>query len=1261
MGRFSTDDNPRPRKRYASSKSHGSFLTNITNPKTSATTFFTPTPKSSASTFTFSLPASLAALPRDDNYLLRREDKDGRLAVLNGVLAGLGEEKLAAAFKTPFHGVSLDDAPASRPTTPTDTGFTLSAGDGEPSRDDVDAPIGPKEPSITKRIRKLWDECPIIPWKFKWRELYVREHIRRDGRAEALGLKKCPHCGNDGFPEYRCEDCRGADLCKECIVFWHRYSPLHKIERFNASGFYERVSGADLGIRVQVLHRPGDVCKFRTLHSVERFTIIHTNGIHNIPVDFCNCEAGQDIPYHIQLLRWGLWPATCSKPETATTFEALDMFSRLSLLGRLSLYDFYRALEAATDGAMIRGIACVREQLADCVRQFRHVMMFKRAGRGHEPGGIAGTPPGACAVPCIACPNLKLNMPENWASRPFQWLYRVILAVDANFRLSNKLVGSTVRDPNLTDGGAYLAPWQDYARHIKNTIKELAQKSTCSRFAALEMADTRGGKGQRSTGVAGVVCARHEMVQPLGIAPLRKGERYESVDWALCGALSHIHAPEVTISYDIVCQYSVNLGTRLARILPTSVIWPGAQVFAKLASAGNISFVVPKFHLYAHKVWCQLRYAFLYLRGVAMTDGEAPERLWSSVNSAAPSLKEMSPGGNNDVMDDIFGAYNWMKTCTIGLLLRSKMDRALHDGRAQTATQTDFTAALRTDHPVELAQTELDIGTWDVCDKSRTPDTECPYYVKKQRGLSIPQIALQTEAAKRVIDYHSVQSGADDPLSACIELGMEIEDERFAHALQSDFVANLDRPYRARIASQYDGESETSRTSIRARMLNGLTDMILRFRVAQKRAMPSTYAALTDEDLDIEASTAMIVRLCLPSDPADGKVSSVSSAARAAEAKLRWKALEDTLESLTSQLLLKGCLQKHRIAHYTGQRAATRAQTTQAAVNSNIRATADDYKRHWSAYLALEGKGSWQMEMRELRDSDCRCLGDRMIEQMEKMSAAKIEDFLSGRAKPHNSGDTAHNVPWIWYNCKEKSVLEITDELMREWAKSRARAQHWLQEVRLLDAEMQRAIDSSEAIARLWDERRDREETIDLGEGYAWASDASYVDGKRAYASKQAFIRRAQATKWRKEFAGMRKEAAWFLTTHTEEGIALDPATLLPPEEIAEMQRLAHARSERRTAVKRRGKYATAEEDDHYGDEDAEDAPVVAGDPRDQDDGRSNGIADSDNLPRRATAVGGVHRRGGKAAKSARRGGRSKRGGHSDGNKASSGRGKRTR
>lgn len=191
--------------------------------------------------------------------------------------------------------------------------------------------------------------------------------------------------------------------------------------------------------------------------------------------------------------------------------------------------------------------------------------------------------------------------------------------------------------------------------------------------------------------------------------------------------------------------------------------------------------------------------------------------------------------------------------------------------------------------------------------------------------------------------------------------------------------------------------------------------------------MPVTYAALTMDERYPERQVAMSVQLCMPSDPPDGDKSLVSAAERAMEAKLRWAAMVDELDNLLHQLRLKGCLHKHRVAQVTGQRASTRALAAQAAVDANVKKAANAYRRHRAAYLALEGNGPWQDTMRELRDSDCRCLGDRLIEQMEKMSERKIKGFLEGRRGADSSGETKYELPWIWYNWTEKSGAELTD------------------------------------------------------------------------------------------------------------------------------------------------------------------------------------------------------------------------------------------
>ena len=48
------------------------------------------------------------------------------------------------------------------------------------------------------------------------------------------------------------------------------------------------------------------------------------------------------------------------------------------------------------------------------VREWRHIKMAKRAGRGHDPAGIEATSTGGLSIPCRACPHPSINLPCNW-------------------------------------------------------------------------------------------------------------------------------------------------------------------------------------------------------------------------------------------------------------------------------------------------------------------------------------------------------------------------------------------------------------------------------------------------------------------------------------------------------------------------------------------------------------------------------------------------------------------------------------------------------------------------------------------------------------------------------------------------------------------------------------------------------------------------------------------------------------------------------
>jgi hypothetical protein len=81
------------------------------------------------------------------------------------------------------------------------------------------------------------------------------------------------------------------------------------------------------------------------------FTAIDLSGVHQVDLTFCGCgdENGLHVSKNRQLLRFGWYPASHQRPQTAFTFDFLDTYHKLSLQGKLNLYDFYTGILQKTN------------------------------------------------------------------------------------------------------------------------------------------------------------------------------------------------------------------------------------------------------------------------------------------------------------------------------------------------------------------------------------------------------------------------------------------------------------------------------------------------------------------------------------------------------------------------------------------------------------------------------------------------------------------------------------------------------------------------------------------------------------------------------------------------------------------------------------------------------------------------------------------------------------------------------------------------
>lgn len=77
------------------------------------------------------------------------------------------------------------------------------------------------------------------------------------------------------------------------------------------------------------------------------FIVIHTNGLHDIAASFCGCHNA--APRYAQILLRSWYPATPEYPETAVTFDVLQLYHFLSVQSKISSDQFYASIARLKD------------------------------------------------------------------------------------------------------------------------------------------------------------------------------------------------------------------------------------------------------------------------------------------------------------------------------------------------------------------------------------------------------------------------------------------------------------------------------------------------------------------------------------------------------------------------------------------------------------------------------------------------------------------------------------------------------------------------------------------------------------------------------------------------------------------------------------------------------------------------------------------------------------------------------------------------
>ncbi|VDB90239.1 unnamed protein product [Peniophora sp. CBMAI 1063] len=1018
---------------------------------------------------------------------------------------------------------------------------------------------------------------PLLYW-IPHRLGFLRALLRLDGRPKAVLTNKVRGCAKEGCSKgkqyvgrlYRCvsANCIGCTWwCGECILESHKLHPLDRIEVW-LNDEWQPSSLGELGLVVQFGHWNGTYCRLPR-HPVPAFMVLHTNGLHQLNVRFCNC-ATQKASVVEQLLAGRWYPATSDAPRTAATFEVLDAFNAHSGSGKDNAYDFYNALEYLTNGSGLFHLPNLSKQFFTMAHEYRHLLSLKRGGRGHDAQrSIKQTYWGELAMICPACPHdgintdvvdkLRLISPE-LADNHALFNDLVQLSMDCNFRAKNRMTRSTQEtSPYLGDGMAYMVPEKEYDDFIRTRLND-EELSNCSRFGALVLANLKTGKGLRTTGVGAVFCSRHEFFWPNTVGTLIKGERHSTMDFIFAAAVRRVRASSLHIYYDIICQYTRKLNLRMLEVEPRSFVGVGAQ---KILHKINVSFGIPKFHNPGHLVICQLWFNLAYLIATGQTDGEASERAWAGLNPAASSLREMGPGTMRDTIDFYCSFWNWRKFIHMGGFLQKKMEIALREAREHCETYTALhTLIWRESRETAIAWVSGSEKweTRNALDALGRQITSGPEAVKNPYESSARKQSLEKARLESAELASKALNEATLPVSA-EGLDADAVGETTTSASQASAMLNFVlRGFKIEVMQWRTSRAVATKTVLqtteRVEKRNELAREMRLFRKDQQWMMPVVYAALqelegvetgnaADMETDDEGEDDQQVEshkdaLFLPSElEKDVARTAPMLDVLLVELRLRYAGMEDWLENLRQQLRVRGTVAQWKISYGTGQRMATRTINKQRTIQENVVMAREMYRLHRERYETLVSfltdderaahvPPKWDDTFRVLHDEECRPLNNSLLLAIDAVEIQHIKDILSERRNGVASGASSYRIPWIWYKVAEGTEVELNDDLRVEFVKSRARAMRWVEEVYKLAYEMVRVPAYCSSRSIWWAGRAEVQiENIDL----------ELQDGIRGYATKQSTMFRRHAEGLEDHFKGSLEEAAAFVRVFGLDGL----------------------------------------------------------------------------------------------------------------------------
>lgn len=203
----------------------------------------------------------------------------------------------------------------------------------------------------------------------------------------------CQNC-QQADADWKCIECLGRPTtCAQCCREAHLRSPLHRVLKWTGTHFTSAWL-AEIGVKIHLGHGglpcPDSMSSTKagkrkapptdfdhdtpsnsdwesededdlpatdhmlggpsvTPKSKHLVTIVDRSGVHQLPVEWCQCPSALQID--IQMMDMGLFPATFRRIKTCFTFQVLEDLRIDNIECKTSVMSFYNKLRRVTSGA----------------------------------------------------------------------------------------------------------------------------------------------------------------------------------------------------------------------------------------------------------------------------------------------------------------------------------------------------------------------------------------------------------------------------------------------------------------------------------------------------------------------------------------------------------------------------------------------------------------------------------------------------------------------------------------------------------------------------------------------------------------------------------------------------------------------------------------------------------------------------------------------------------------------------------------------